>query len=112
LQPTDGLPISHFFPVDQIYEHLTKNLFLLGATLGNEQGHSHKGIIGDTLAAVLAIQSPVFFEEPKKQGGANAFIPVDKRMVFDQEIEPLMIWLFKTCVAQIRNWVPRLEFTR
>ena len=47
-----------------------------GAAFGNHQGEGNKGVVGNTLGAVLIIKDAVAIEEPQEQCGGNAFVAV------------------------------------
>ena len=68
--------------INQVHHHLHHYILLLGLALGDHQGQCDQGVIGNTLAAVLAVEDAVVVEEPKEQGGRNAFValswPIDE----------------------------------
>ena len=76
-----------FFPADEVKEDVDKDFLVGGSAFGDHQGHGDEGIVGDALAAIVAVEDVVLFEEPQEKRGGDTLVAIDERMVFDQEIE-------------------------
>ena len=66
------------FLIDQIHHHLHHHIFFFRLALGNHQRQGDQGVVGNTFAAVLAVEDAVVVEEPQEQRGGNALIAIAK----------------------------------
>ena len=60
--------------VYQVHHHLYHHILLLCFAFGNHQGQSNEGVISQALGTIFTIEDMIVIEEPKEEGGGNAFV--------------------------------------
>lgn len=80
--------------IDQVDDDFNHRVLFFGAAFGNHESERDKGVIGDTLGAVLIIKDAIAVEKPQEQCGGNAFVTVAERMVLGDEIQEHGCFLF------------------
>ncbi|MGZ3607730.1 MAG: hypothetical protein ACXU9J_07375 [Syntrophales bacterium] len=100
-----AIPCSWFPPADEVYEDTGQEIFLCGFALGDEEGHRDESDIGDALSPVRAVQCLVLFQEPQKEGCADPFVAIHKRVVLDQEVQQICGLFFDTGIYSLPSKV-------
>ena len=73
--------------VDEVDHNFDHHVFLFGAALGNHQGQSNEGVVGNTFGAVGVVEDAVIVEKPQEQRGSNALVAVAERVVLSDQVE-------------------------
>lgn len=85
------------FPTEQqVHDDAHEDVFILRAALGNHQGQRHQRTVGHARQAVRLQQGAIAIEEPEEQRRRNALVPIEERVVLDQQIKQLGCFLFET----------------
>ena len=64
--------------VNQIHHNFHHYVLLLCPALSNHQGQGNEGVVGQTLAAVGAVEDAVVVEEPQEERGGNTLVAEER----------------------------------
>ncbi|MDP2862367.1 MAG: hypothetical protein Q8N95_06210 [Desulfobacterales bacterium] len=82
----NGQITSIIIPVDQVHDDLDDDLFVFGTAFRNHESQCHKSIVAYSLMAIIGIKNITGIQKPDEQESGNTLIPVDERVIFNNEI--------------------------
>ena len=71
--------------INKVYYYFHHHIFFFSPTLGYHKCECYKGIVGNSLRAIL--EDSVIVHKPKEQCGCNALVSITERMVLRNKVE-------------------------